>query len=438
MVVPLANLIEERIRNHDAKVAVMGLGYVGLPLLVSVGQVGFRAVGIDTDARKVSQLRRGQYPIEGVPLDDLHSLIVSGRIQLTGEESPLDDADIIVICVPTPLDENQSPDMRCVINAVDVVAKHLRTGQLLILESTMYPGAAEEIARSRLEADGLKIGKDIFVASSPERIDPGNVKYRLANTPKIVGGITADCTFLACQFYRQFVVPVIPVSATCVAEMTKLLENTFRAVNIGLINEIALLCRRMDIDVWEVIEAAGTKPFGFMPFYPGPGVGGHCIPVDPHYLAWKAKGVGFRTRFIELASEINDSMPYHVIQRASDALNMMGRCIRGSRILILGVAYKPDVGDTRESPASKIMQGLRERGAILDYHDPYVAQLHLGDDVYISAHLTPEFLNATDCILIVTNHHTVDYGLIGEHASLIVDTRNAMSGIPCKGVVIKL
>jgi UDP-N-acetyl-D-glucosamine dehydrogenase len=423
-------MLRKKIENRIARAGVIGLGYVGLPLAVSIARAGFRVTGIDVDPNKVEAINRGISYIEDVDSEELTSLVRLGRIDATTDYAVLAELDTVDICVPTPLGKSKEPDMSYIISAVEQIARYIRANQLIILESTTYPGTTEEIVMPKLEErSGLKVGRDIFLAFSPERIDPGNEIYTLSNTPKIVGGITPKCTEIAKIFYQQFINKVVPVSSTRAAEMVKLLENTFRAVNIGLVNEMALMCDKMGLDVWEIVEAAATKPFGFMPFYPGPGLGGHCLPIDPHYLSWKAKSFEFYARFIELASEINSSMPHHVLKKITDALNSHKKCINGAKLLIIGVAYKKNVGDTRESPALDIIEMLAERGGEILYSDPYVPEIQTDGHNWKSFELTDSLLKQVDCVIIITNHSCLDYQRIVEHAQLVVDARNATADV---------
>ncbi len=430
-------MIKRKIEDQTAYAGVIGLGYVGLPLAVTMAKAGFSVIGIDVDPRKVEGIQGGISVVSDVPSADLASFIHRGQIQATTDYRILKELDTINICVPTPLRKSKDPDMSFIISAVDEIAHYLRKGQLIILESTTYPGTTEEIVLPKLEKSGLRVGEDFFLAFSPERIDPGNAIYSTANTTKIVGGITAACTQVAQLFYRQFIQEVHAVSSTRVAEMVKLLENTFRSVNIGLVNELALMCDQMGLDVWEIVDAAATKPFGFMPFYPGPGLGGHCIPVDPHYLSWKAKTYEFHARFIELASEINGSMPAYVLGKIIDALNQHHKAINGSKILIMGVAYKRNVGDVRESPAIDVIRMLVRRGGEILYHDPYVPELEVEEvDArnrqpvrYSCAELTTELAQHVDCVVIMTDHADIDYCWVVDHAAIVVDTRNATKSI---------
>ena len=416
----------DRIQSKQARVGVIGLGYVGLPLAVEFARVGFQVWAIDVDAGKIAQISQGRSYIPDVPAEALAEVVNAGCLHATSDFAALRDVDVIDICVPTPLRKTRDPDLSFVVRAVESVARHLRPQQIVILESTTYPGTTEEVVRPALEAGGLRAGVDFYLAFSPERVDPGNKSYNTRNIPKVVGGVNRESTDLAAALYGQIVTEVVPVSSTRVAEMVKLLENTFRAVNIGLVNEIALMCHRLDIDVWEVIDAAGTKPFGFMPFYPGPGLGGHCIPVDPFYLSWKARQSGFECRFIELAGHVNAFMPEYVVQRVADALNSVKKSINGSRIHLFGVAYKPDVGDMRESPALDVLDLLGRQGAQLSYTDPYVARLQQGALTLES--ITEPAVPMVDCAVICTNHSAFDYAEIVRRFPRIVDTRNALRG----------
>jgi UDP-N-acetyl-D-glucosamine dehydrogenase len=370
----LSDQLFERLESRKARVGVVGLGYVGLPLAVEFARSGLTAVGIDLDARKVQAIERGESYIPDVPSGDVASLLAAGRLHATTDFSIVSTLDTVNICVPTPLRKTKDPDMSYIISAAEAIAEHLRPGMLIILESTTYPGTTEELVQPLLERNGLKTGVDFFLAFSPERVDPGNGTYNTRNVPKVVGGITPECSRLARMLYATSIETVVPVSSPRVAEMVKLLENTFRAVNIGLVNEIALMCDKLGIDVWEVIDAAKTKPFGFMPFYPGPGLGGHCIPIDPFYLSWKAKQTGFEPRFIELAGQVNGAMPHFVVEKIAEALNVHRKAVNGSRVLVVGIAYKRDIDDIRESPALDVMALLHEKGARLSYCDPFVSR----------------------------------------------------------------
>jgi UDP-N-acetyl-D-glucosamine dehydrogenase len=420
--------ILNRIATKKARLGVIGLGYVGLPLAVEFARAGFHVVGFDVDQHKVDQLNAGASYIPDVPSGHLAEVVKNGTFVASTKPEALADVDIIDICVPTPLRKTRDPDLSYVVQAVDTTAAVLRKGQLVILESTTYPGTTDEVVQPTLEARGLTAGEDFYLAFSPERVDPGNPTYHTKNIPKVVGGINEASTRAAVAFYSQMMDTVVPVSSTRVAEMVKLLENTFRAVNIGLVNELALMCNRMNIDVWEVIDAAKTKPFGFMPFYPGPGLGGHCIPIDPFYLSWKARQSGFEARFIELAGVVNSGMPEYVVERVSEALNSARKAINGSRIHIFGVAYKRDVNDLRESPALDIIELLGRRGGDVSYTDPYIPE-------FKHAHLDLKSvepaaaMKACDCAVIITDHKVFDYKGIVEGSPLVVDTRNALKGV---------
>ena len=370
-----AHTLEQRLENHTARLAVIGLGYVGLPLAVEMAQAGFEVVGIDIDEKRVRQLNDGRSYIQDVPTADVAELLRQKRFRATTDFSALKTCDTVNICVPTPLSKQRDPDVSFIVAAATEVARHLHRGQLVILESTTYPGTTDELVLPMLAESGLEVGHDFFLAFSPERVDPGNPNFNTRNIPKVVGGVTPACTKVAVKLYRQRLEHVVAVSSPQVAEMVKLLENTFRSVNIGLVNELALMCARLKIDVWEVIRAAATKPFGFMPFYPGPGLGGHCIPIDPFYLSWKARASGFEARFIELAGHVNGHMPDHVVDLVLEALNQQGKSVRGSNVLVLGVAYKADIDDVRESPSLDIMEKLREKGAKIEYTDPHVPSI---------------------------------------------------------------
>ena len=431
--------LKERLESRTARVVVVGLGYVGLPLAVELGKVGFDVTGVDTSDRKVSLVESGKSDVQGVSEFEVAGLKAVGKLGATGEYEVVSDADVLVVSVPTPLIKTGDPDVSFIMHAFEESGNRLRAGQLVILESTTYPGTTYELVLPKLESGGLKAGKDFHLAFSPERVDPGNPVYNITNTAKVVGGITPDCTEMAAFFYRQFIAEVVLVSSTKTAEMAKLLENTFRSVNIALVNEVALMCDRLGVDVWEVIDAAGTKPFGFMPFYPGPGLGGHCIPIDPHYLAWKLRTLNFHSRFIELAGEITRSMPAHVASKVVDALNHFEESIRGSSILVLGVTYKPDVADIRESPALDIMQMLVNKGAIVSYIDPFIPEIAVDDLDMASEHLSAKLLESKDCVVIATNHSEYDAKWIVKHSGCVVDTRNATKDVQSEGGrVVKL
>jgi UDP-N-acetyl-D-glucosamine dehydrogenase len=425
-----AEALRDKLSTRTARVGVVGLGYVGLPLAVELARSGFRTTGIDVDRRKVDAINRGESYILDVPTSDVARLRAAERLDATTDPAVVARLDTVNICVPTPLRKTKDPDLSHVISAVEMVAAHLHPGMLVVLESTTYPGTTEEVVQPILERRGLKAGEDFFLAFSPERVDPGNEKWNTKNVPKVVGGLTSDCSALAKALYSASIDTVIEVGSPKVAEMVKLLENTFRAVNIGLVNELALMCDRLGMSVWEVVEAAATKPFGFMPFYPGPGLGGHCIPIDPFYLSWKVKEVGFEARFIELAGHVNGAMPHHVVDKIVEALNSQSKSARGSSVLLLGISYKRDIDDVRESPALDVMAALHQKGARVSYHDPYLPSLQARDwpggfDLG-SIPLTPEALAAADCAVIVTDHRVLDYDAIVTHARLVVDTRNAI------------
>src|SRR4051812_12735197 len=422
--------LRDKIRSRKARAGVVGLGYVGLPLAVELAKAGFHATGIDLDARKVQSVNDGRSYIPDVPTADVQALHAKGLLDATTDFSIVKELDTINICVPTPLRKTKDPDMSYIVSAVEGIAKYLHPGMLIILESTTYPGTTDEVVQPMLEATGLKAGVDFFLAFSPERVDPGNPTFQTHNVPKVVGGFTPNCSMLAKELYGSAITTIVPVSSTWVAGMVKLLENTFRAVNIGLVNELALMCDRMNIDVWEVVDAARTKPFGFMAFYPGPGLGGHCIPIDPFYLSWKAKQTGFDPRFIELAGHINAGMPHYVVEKVAEALNTKRKAVNGSNILIAGVAYKRDIDDMRESPALDVMGLLHAKGAKVSYADPYVPEVHgrewSGRYDIKSVELTRGSIRDYDCVVIVTDHRTFDYEALVAEAELIVDTRNAI------------
>jgi UDP-N-acetyl-D-glucosamine dehydrogenase len=420
----------EKIHTRTARTGVVGLGYVGLPLAVELSKAGFHTTGIDLDERKIQAIAEGRSYIPDVTTSDVMELRRAGKLDATTDFAVVKELDTINICVPTPLRKTKDPDMSYIVSAVEAIAKHLHPGMLIILESTTYPGTTDEVVQPLLEATGLKAGLDFFIAFSPERVDPGNPTFQTHNVPKVVGGLTPTCSKLAAALYGAAIDTIVPVSSTRVAEMVKLLENTFRAVNIGLVNELALMCDRMNIDVWEVVDAARTKPFGFMAFYPGPGLGGHCIPIDPFYLSWKAKQSGFDPRFIELAGHINGGMPHYVVEKVADALNTRRKAVNGANILIAGVAYKRDIDDMRESPALDIMGLLHAKGARVSYADPHVPEVHGrewagGFDVQ-AVDLIPGSIGKYDCVVIATEHKAFDYDAMVAEAQLIVDTRNAI------------
>jgi UDP-N-acetyl-D-glucosamine dehydrogenase len=422
--------LREKIITHTAVVGVVGIGYVGLPLAVEKAKVGYRVVGYDRNAIRVAQVNQGSNYIRDVADDDLASVVASDKLTATTDFSTLGGCDVIAICVPTPLTLNKDPDTSYIRSVAGEIARRLKPGQLICLESTTYPGTTEEVLLPQFAATGLVVGKDYFLAYSPERVDPGNKRYTTKNTSKVVGGITTTCLSVAAAFYQQTIVDVLAVSSPKVAEMTKVFENTFRAVNIALVNEMALLCDRMGIDIWEVMDAASTKPFGIMRFNPGPGVGGHCIPLDPFYLAWKARQYDFHTRFIELAGEINNHMPYFVREKITRALNARDRALKGSKILMLGMSYKKDIPDWRESPALKVLQLLVQCDAVVNYHDPLVPSFQ--DDhgtVRNSVPLTARALAEADCVLVTTDHSQTDWNYVVRHARVVVDTRNATKDV---------
>ena len=421
--------LAERIEKHGARLTVIGQGYVGLPLAVEFARCGFSVSGLETDRERVKALNRGDSPSPDVERADLKFLLDAGRYRATADPEVLRESDVIIICVPTPLRKSKDPDISYVVAAAEQVAAHLRRGQLVVLESTTYPGTTQEVLQPMFEGRGGKAGVDFFLAFSPERIDPANPRFKVRDIPKVVGGVTPDCARLAALLYGQIVAQVLPVSSPKVAELAKLYENVFRNVNIALVNELSLMCRRLGVETREVIDAASTKPFGFLPFQPGPGVGGHCIPVDPAYLSWKMRLNGYDARFIHLAEEINQSMPGHVVGLISEALNARRRSLNGAKILALGVAYKRGVGDIRESPALDVLERLREQGARIAYADPYVPRILLNGTALTSVPLDDAALAAADCVVILTDHADFDYPRIGRLASLVVDTRNATWGL---------
>jgi UDP-N-acetyl-D-glucosamine dehydrogenase len=425
------NLIE-RLRNHSAVVSVLGLGYVGLPLAVVFAEAGYKVIGVDPVQGKVEALNRGESYVMDVPGETVARLVKAGRLSATTDFSVLQTVDAVSICVPTPLRHTGDPDLSFIVNATEDLSKYVHPGMIVVLESTTYPGTTRELVLPKLTQEGkFKVGKDVFLAFSPERVDPGRTDWTTINTPKVMGGTTPNCTEVAVTWYSQALQRVVPVSSTEVAEMAKLLENTFRMINIGLVNELAIICNRLGIDVWEVIEAAATKPFGFMKFTPGPGLGGHCIPIDPLYLSWKMRSLNYTTRFIELASEINTGMPRFVLGKVQDALNEHGRAVKGSKVLVLGAAYKPDIDDLRESPALDVIGLIKAKGAEVSYHDPYITHLNHEDWTLDSVPDLMESVRKADCVCIVTNHKVYDYPAILEAATLIVDTRNALGDLGC-------
>ena len=427
----ITSVLKEKIKNRKAMVAVIGMGYVGLPLAVEKAKVGFKVLGIEPNPLRAAMINKGQNYIQDVNGDELKEQVVRGRIFAEADFNHIDQADIIIVCVPTPLTKNREPDISYISNASMEIGKRLRRGQLVVLESTTYPGTTDEVVLPVLELSGLEVGKDFFLAYAPERVDPGNKRYTTKNISKVVGGVTPECLDVACTFYQQTIIKIVSVSSPAVAELTKVFENTYRAINIALVNELMLLCDKMHIDVWEVIDAAGTKPFGIQTFYPGPGVGGHCIPIDPFYLTWKAREFDFHTRFIELAGEINIEVSYYVVDKVIEALNRHKKALNGARILVLGVAYKKEIPDLRESPASRIIPQLVVKGAEVLYHDPFIP--HIGphdirDFSGESIELTVDAVREADCVLILTDHSQVDYDLVVKNARVVVDTRNVLKG----------
>jgi UDP-N-acetyl-D-glucosamine dehydrogenase len=422
----VANDLIKKAESRDIIFGVIGLGYVGLPLAVELVHAGYRVLGFDVIPRVVDGLNAGHSHVKDISDAQLAEVIKTGRFTATTDGSRLREADAISICVPTPLSKFKDPDVSYIVAATETIKKVLRPGQAIVLESTTYPGTTREIMLPALESTGLTVGKDFFLAFSPERVDPGNPVYQTKNTPKVVGGITDDCRRVVCALYQPAIDVLVPVSTTEAAELVKLLENTYRSVNIGLVNEMAIVCDKLGVDVWEVIEAAATKPFGFMKFLPGPGLGGHCIPIDPHYLAWKMRGLNYKTRFIDLAGELNTEMPVFWVRKVGDALNQSGKAVRGSSVLILGVAYKKDIEDLRESPALDIIRLLEQQGAKVSYHDPYVPTFEEAGHTFASVALTPGALQAADCVMVVTDHSSLDYEMVRREARCIVDTRNAL------------
>ena len=421
------NALIQKIERGEARLAVLGLGYVGLPLSVEFARGGIRTSGIDVDPERAGRVNAGDSYVSEVAGDELKRLVDAGTLSAGTDFSVLKEMDCVCICVPTPLSKTKAPDISYIVSACDEIARYTHPGMLVVLESTTYPGSTEELILPRLCVDGAVPGEDFFLAFSPERVDPGNRRWTTRNTPKVIGGLTPKCTAAAAALYKHAVEVVVPVSSPAAAEMVKLLENTYRSVNVGLVNEIALICDRLGLNVWEIIEAAATKPFGFMQFSPGPGLGGHCLPIDPLYLSWKMRSLDYETRFIDLADKVNAHMPHHVVEKVADALNDEGRAVKGSRVLVIGVAYKADVEDVRESPAVRIIDLLRRRGAEVSYHDPHVPKLSVeyGDDL-ASVELDGEALEAAHCVVIVTAHSACDWSRVACKAQLIVDTRNVL------------
>lgn len=430
-----ADALLERIESRSAIVGVVGLGYVGLPLAVEFGRAGFRVMGFDVTEAVVETINGGRSHVKDVGSDAVAALVDAGFLTATLEPARLAECDIVVVCVPTPLSKTRDPDVSYVVAATEALGRVLRAGQLVVLESTTYPGTTRELMLPMLEAGGLRVGEDFFLCYSPERVDPGNRTWQVGNTPKVIGGMTPACLEVGQALYGRAVERIVPVSCPEAAELTKLLENTFRAVNIALVNEMAQVADRLGVDVFEVIEAAATKPFGFMAFQPGPGIGGHCIPLDPHYLAWKMKTLDYKARLVELAGEVNREMPAYVVGKVQDALNRHRKAMNGAQVLVLGVAYKRDVDDVRESPALDVLRLLEEKGAEVRYHDPHVAEVVEGDRTWQSVALSDEVLAAADCVVIVTDHRAVDYGRVLQCSRLVVDTRNTLRDQPAEQVV---
>ena len=426
------DLLNEKILNKTACIGVVGIGYVGLPLAVEKSKVGFKVLGFDRNENRVAQVNRGENYIKDVKDEELRNCVSQNMLRSTVDFSYLNEMDVIVICVPTPLTITRDPDISYIVNVTKEIKKHLRKGQLVTLESTTYPGTTTEVILPILAESGLQVGKDFFLAFSPERVDPGNKRYTTKNTSKVVGGVTQNCLQVAQTFYEQTIIKIIPVSSTAVAEMTKVFENTYRAVNIALVNEMMLLCDRMGIDVWEVVDAASTKPFGIQTFYPGPGVGGHCIPIDPFYLTWKAREYDFNTRFTELAGQINVQASYHVVNKIQKALGRFGKALNRSKIFVLGVAYKKDIEDYRESPALKVIDLLQKEGAAVSYYDPFVPKIQNHEPYkwdMSSVGLELENVNEADCVVVLTDHSNIDYEFVADNAKIIVDARNAFKNI---------
>src|SRR5262245_37240587 len=419
----------KRIHDRSAVIGVIGLGYVGLPLAVEFAKAGFHVIGYDVSKRVVDLLMRGESHIQDIPPSEVAALVRSGAFEATTDEQRLGEVDAVSIAVPTPLSKTRDPDMSYVISAGQTVTRQAHPGMLVVLESTTYPGTTREVLLPSLTDRGFTVGEDVFVAFSPERVDPGNPVYQTKNTPKVVGGITPACTELATALYDSCIDRTVPVSSPEAAELVKLLENTFRSVNIAMVNEMAIVCDKLGVDVWEVIEAAATKPFGFMKFTPGPGIGGHCIPLDPHYLAWKMRTLNYKTRFIDLASEINSQMPAYVVEKVTHALNDERKAVNGSQILVLGVAYKRDIDDVRESPALDVIRLLEEQGATVTFYDPYIETIREDGHERSRTVLNRATLEAADVVVVVTDHQTVDYQMVMDHASLVVDSRNVMNGV---------
>lgn len=434
----MLNKLKSKISSRKAKIGVIGLGYVGLPLCVTFAKAGFKVKGIDIDKDRVRKIRKGESYILDVPRSELVMVTRDRSLEVTTDFSVIKELDAVIICVPTPLYKTREPDVSYIVASVKNIKRYMKRGQIIVLESTTYPGTTEEVMLPILEEDGLKEGKDFYLAFSPERVDPGNAKYDTKNTPKIIGGISRNSTEVAKLLYEQALETIVPVSSAKVAEMVKLLENTFRIVNIGLVNEILLMCDKLKIDAWEVIDAAKTKPYGFMPFYPGPGVGGHCIPIDPIYLSWKARMHGFEARFIDLASQVNSEMPHYAVSKVAEGLNEHTKPLKGSKVLVVGVAYKKDVKDLRESPALEIIEMLVKKGADVSYYDPLFSYLKIHNINLKCAKFSKGTLKSADCVLIVTDHTNIDYGFIVKNSKLIVDTRNILKNIEDRSNIVKL
>jgi len=424
MVTDSARILKKRLKDHSASTAIIGLGYVGLPMAELTARKGFSVIGVDTDPDRIDQINRGVSYIRDVSSDSIGELVRSGRLRATNDYALIRDSDVVIITVPTPLNKTGDPDMGCILRVLESISSQIHSGMLIVLESTTYPGTTKELFEPMVADEGLTVGRDVFVAFSPERIDPGNPTHGLENTPKVVGGVTPECTEVACAYYGELVTTVVPVTSSTEAELVKVFENSFRSINVGLANELAIICHLLNVDVWEIVEAASTKPFGFMPFYPGPGLGGHCIPVDPNYLSWKMRTLKYKTRFIELATEVNTQMPAWVVHRAMELLNDEGKSLKNARILLLGIAYKADIDDTRESPIIDIFSLLKQRGAQVEYHDPYCPRVTIDDRATESQPLTRNLLSLQDLVIIGTGHRGVDYDMVLQHARLVFDTRN--------------
>lgn len=430
--------LQQKINNQSARIAIAGVGYVGLPLAVAFARRGFEVIGIDPAREKVDLLNRARTYITDISDEDLRPIVAEKKLSATADFSVLKNCDVLSICVPTPLGKTKDPDISYIVAVTNELKKYIHPGMLVILESTTYPGTTREVLLPALEERGYHVGKDFYLAFSPERIDPSNKHFGVKNTPKVIGGITPQCTEMACAFYRQVVETIVPVSSCEAAETVKLLENTFRSVNIGMVNEMAIMCNIMGLNTWEIIAAASTKPYGFMPFYPGPGLGGHCIPIDPYYLSWKLKSFNYNARFIEMAGDINSQMPRWVVTRVLDLLNQHGKCLKGARVMVLGMAYKKDVGDLRESPSLDIIKLLQEKGAKVCYHDPFIPSFREHNLEMTSLPLTAENLRQQDLVIIATDHSAVDYRQVAEQSRLVFDTRNATRSLGAMANVTRL